>query len=99
MQERTHAAQTRVAPTGGLDNVFGDHSIFTPMAQARHGVHRAPVPDGQTVGEIRRRMRDRLALDPDTPAYIDGNRVADDVRVRAGQLLAFMHQAGEKGCH
>jgi hypothetical protein len=50
-----------------------------------------------SVGEIRRRFRDRFDLDPHSQAVLDGHDVGDDVVVRAGQALMFVRRAGEKG--
>jgi hypothetical protein len=55
-----------------------------------------PVAD-RTVGEIRRRFADRFDIDPESVPFVDGNAVDDDFTVRAGQLLSFARQAGEKG--
>jgi len=57
---------------------------------------RLPVSD-MIVGEIRRRFRDRLDIDPRSIAVVNGRDVDDDVVVTAGQVLTFMHRAGEKG--
>ena len=98
MQERTRTLPPTETTGGGLPSLFGDDSIFTPMATAVHGVHDAPTPANQTVGEIRRRLHDRLAIEDGATAFINGQAVGDDVRVLAGQTLEFMKQAGKKGC-
>ncbi len=97
MQERTASVGTAVTTGGGLPSVFGDDSIFAPTVIVVHGVHRENAPADQTVGEIRRRYGDRLGLADQTTAYLNGRRVGDDERIRAGMTLAFMHRAGEKG--
>jgi hypothetical protein len=50
-----------------------------------------------TVRAIRARFGDRLDIDPLSQAVIDGQGVDDDTTVRAGQLVAFIRKAGEKG--
>ncbi len=97
MQERTASVRATVSTGGGLPSVFGDDSIFAPTATVVHGVHREHAPANQTVGEIRRRYRDRLGLDEHADAYLDGRPVGDDVRVGVATTLTFMHRAGEKG--
>ncbi|MHC4415951.1 MAG: hypothetical protein ACYS0G_11765 [Planctomycetota bacterium] len=87
----------RTAAAGGLGNIFGDDSIFTPSAVVTHGVHREIVPANQSVRQIRAGMGDRLGLNGRVSAYLDGREVSDDVRVRHGQTLTFMRKAGEKG--
>ncbi len=97
MHEQTARVRTTVATGAGLPGVFGDDSIFAPAATLVHGVHRENAPPDQTVGELRRRYRDRLGLDDQATAYLDGRAVDNEVRVGAGVTLTFMHRAGEKG--
>ena len=97
MQEQTQTRQAALTGGGGLDSVFGDDSVFAPRVEVNHGVHTGVAQADQTVGEIRRRMHDRLALHGETQAFVDGREVDDNTRVRAGQKLTFMRDAGEKG--
>lgn len=63
-----------------------------------HGVHSESLPAGNmTVGEIRRRFADRFDIDPGSEAEVDGRVVGDDTVIRAGQMLSFRRDAGEKG--
>lgn len=50
-----------------------------------------------SVGEIRRRFRDRLDIDPQSQAFINGQAVSNDTVVRAGQVLSFTQLAGANG--
>jgi hypothetical protein len=50
-----------------------------------------------TVQQIRERFGDRLDIDPQSQAIVDGNEVNESTVVRAGQLLTFVRKAGEKG--
>jgi hypothetical protein len=52
---------------------------------------------GMTVGEIRRRLADRLNIDPSAQAMIGARDVAADVVLQAGENLFFRRAAGEKG--
>ena len=97
MQELTQRVRTAPGPGGGLGSIFGDDSIFTPTVTVIHGVHTLSAAANHTVGEIRRRMRDRLGITDRTPAFVEGRPAADDVRVRPGQKLRFMRKGGEKG--
>lgn len=59
---------------------------------------REPLPvAGMTVGEIRRRLADRLNIDATAQAMVGGRDVGDDVTLRSGESLYFRRQAGEKG--
>ncbi len=97
MQERPVNAATAVTTGGSLPGIFADDSVFAPTATFVHGVHRVNAPANQRVQEIRILYRDRLGLADGTTAYLDGNPVGDDERIRAGMTLTFMHRAGEKG--
>jgi hypothetical protein len=100
MLEQTRQRQrTAVRPStgGGLGDVFGGDAFSSNAATVVHGVHRESTAANQTVGEIRRRMRDRLAIDDRSHAFINGRSVTDDTRVQPGQTVSFMRKAGEKG--
>ena len=63
-----------------------------------HGPYMERLPVGNmTVGEIRLRFSDRLDIDPQSQAVVDGREVDDSTRVTIGQVLAFVRKAGEKG--
>jgi hypothetical protein len=59
-------------------------------------MERLPVGN-MTVGEIRLRFRDRLDIDPQSQAVVDGQEVDDSAQVMIGQVLTFVRKAGEKG--
>jgi ATP-dependent 26S proteasome regulatory subunit len=59
-------------------------------------VENLPVA-GKTVGEIRRRFKDRLDIDDRSQAILDGNEVGNDTAVVEGMTLMFIHKSGEKG--
>ena len=52
---------------------------------------------GSTVGEIRRRLADRLNIDATAQAMVGNQTVGDDVVLRTGEYLLFRRAAGEKG--
>ena len=52
---------------------------------------------GRSVSEIRAQFADRFELTDNCQAIINGQQVGDDIRVRDGQILTFIHPAGEKG--
>jgi hypothetical protein len=59
-------------------------------------MERLPVGN-LTVSEIRMRFGDRLDIDPQSQAVLDGQEVDESTRVTIGQALAFVRKAGEKG--
>jgi hypothetical protein len=68
------------------------------MVTVMSGPYAEQLPVGNmTVGEIRRRFRDRFDIAPNSQATLDGHEVGDDTVVRAGQVLSFIRHAGEKG--
>ncbi len=72
-------------PDGGLVEVsYGPYSEALPVG-------------GMTVGEIRRRYRDRFDIQPDSRAVLGGADASDETVVTAGQQLSFSRRAGEKG--
>src|SRR5262245_49981195 len=83
----------------GVRNLFGDEEdaslqlvdiISGPFAE------RLPVAD-MPIGRIRERFCHRLDIEPRSIAIVDGNDASDETVVRGGQVLAFIHRAGEKG--
>lgn len=81
---------------GGLGDIFARDAVG--LVTVHHGLHTEQLPVANlTVGQIRSRFRDRLDIDPRSRAQIDGQDVSDDVVVRAGQMVMFVRQAGEKG--
>ena len=99
MPERTdHRPEGFLPAPGGPDSVFGPDTNAGGMATVCHGpyIERLPVCN-LTIGEVRSRFGDRLDIDPESQAVIDGNAVGDDTVVQADQLLTFVRKAGEKG--
>jgi hypothetical protein len=85
--------------SGGVGSIFADNDEESPQGViVSSGPYSEHLPVGRmSVGEIRRRFRDRLDIDPQSVAVVDGRDVSDDVVMTAGQVLSFMHRAGEKG--
>ena len=96
MNERIRANNERPhAP--GIPSFFDQEPDSSPVTVSS-GPYAEQLPVGNmTVGEIRRRFRDRFDLDPNSQAVLNGNDVSDDVLVRPGQALMFTRRAGEKG--
>lgn len=97
MEERH---QIRGARTGGTtggraDAMGGDESRLVTVS---HGPYAERLPVGEMrVRDIRARYQDRLDIDPDSQAVVEGHEVGEDVVVRGGEMLMFVRKAGEKG--
>ncbi len=97
MNEQIRPNHEQLGRGGGLGSIF-DADEADPMVTVTSGIHRENLPLGHnSVGEIRRRLRDRLDIDPQAQAILDGHEAGDDVVVRPGQALMFTRRAGEKG--
>jgi hypothetical protein len=78
-----------------VDDVLANMAnVISPSGQRES----LPVA-GLTVGEIRRRLADRLNIDPTAQAMVGSHDVGDDVVVQPGEYLLFRRMAGEKGWH
>jgi len=98
MIETTRTPQERAGAPSGLGSLFGGPDDTPALVTVSSGPYIEQLPvGGASVGEIRRRFRDRLDLDPHSQAVLDGQNVGDDVSVRPGQALMFTRRAGEKG--
>jgi len=90
----------RVAPalvsSGGspIDDALDEVGFAT----VSHGPYAETLPvAGMSVGEVRRRFRDRLDIDPTAVAVVDGNEVEDGHSIAPGELVTFVRRSGEKG--
>jgi hypothetical protein len=102
MNERSRrAARAQITPggTNGDGGFFDTPDAATGLASVSHGpfVEQLPVAN-LSVSQVRERFADRLDIHPDAVALLDGDPVDDAATVRAGQTLAFIRPAGEKGC-
>jgi hypothetical protein len=99
MTEAIHPRREQIGGRGGPTGSLDDHDVLASMAYVISASgHREPLPvAGMAVGVIRRRLADRLNIDPTAQAMIGSQDVGDDVVLRAGEYLYFRRQAGEKG--
>ena len=98
MNERTRPDHERHGAPGGAASLFDQAPDCHLPVTVSSGPYAESLPVGNmSVGEIRRRFRDRFDLDPNSQAVLDGNDVSDDTVVRPGQALMFTRRAGEKG--
>ena len=95
----------RIRPDGfdGGPEPFNDgFDTATAVADGRveviHGVYAHSLPlAGMTVRTARGELEERMNIDPDAVAVVDGVEVDPDVTLREGQVLNFVKPAGEKG--
>lgn len=98
MNERTRPPREREGGYSSLSELFDSGDSPPELVTVSSGPYLESLPvANMTVGEIRRRFRTRLDLDPESQAVLDGQDVGDDVVVRAGQSLMFARRSGEKG--
>ncbi len=94
---RPHRTDFGTGPSGesGIFPADGDPGGAVTVC---HGPYSEQLPVGEmTVRQIRERFGDRLDIDPQSQAIVDGNEVNGSTVVQAGQLLTFVRKAGEKG--
>lgn len=88
---------------GGADSFSDDFAGGTAVAtegqvEVIHGVYAHSLPlTGMTVGQARMELMDRMNIDPDSIAVVDGDEVGDDTVLNEGQVLNFVKHSGEKG--
>ena len=97
MNERIRPQTEHKAGAGGA-GLFDNATLSSQLVTVSSGPYLEQLPVGNSsVGEIRRRFADRLDIDPQAQAVLDGQAVGDQVMVRPGQALMFTRRAGEKG--
>lgn len=63
-----------------------------------HGVYAHSLPlAGMTVRQARTELEERMNIDPEAVAVVDGQEALEDSVLREGQVLNFLTPAGEKG--
>ena len=63
-----------------------------------HGVYAHSLPlAGMTVRQARTELEERMNIDPESLAVVDGLETKEDSVLREGQVLNFLTPAGEKG--
>ena len=97
LERRRPTDEETMSFPGGFDDPFSEPNS-PGLATVAAGVHMEQMAvAGMSVGEIRRRFADRLDIDPHSTAQLDGRPADEQTVVRAGQVLMFIRQAGEKG--
>lgn len=99
MSERTQVQHRPFAGFGGPGgNLFDAPDVTASLATVTSGPYAEQLPvANMTIRDVRARFGDRLDIDPASQATLDGHDASEDTVVRAGQVLSFLHRAGEKG--
>lgn len=83
---------------------FSDSECAAAVAGEGHvnvicGVYAHAMPIcGMRVHDARNELVERMNIDPDAVAVVDGHLVDEETVLSEGQTLNFVKHAGEKGC-
>ncbi len=97
--ENERQEKVAVGPAPFSDE-FGTANKTSGRVQVIHGVYAHTLPlAGKTVSEARFELEERMNIDPESLAVIDGVEVNDEelVTIHENQVLNFVTPAGEKG--
>jgi len=78
------ATATATALRGNVDVIHGVYAHSLPLA-------------GMTVRQARAEVEQRMNIDPEAMAVVNGREVDGDTVLEEGQVLNFVKHAGEKG--
>jgi hypothetical protein len=96
--ERIRDESLGSGPTPFSDEFESGTAVADGRVEVIHGVYAHSLPlAGMTIGQARSELEDRLNIDPDAIAVLDGRQVTDDTIVTEGSVLNFVKAAGEKG--
>lgn len=99
MNEKKRTPKQKETPGGG-DSIFDANPglPINTMVGVSSGPYAEDLPvAGTTVGEVRRKFKDRFDIDDKATAIVNGNTVDDETVLKAGDNLMFVRHAGEKG--
>jgi hypothetical protein len=90
--------QPREEPPGAPVAVAEPPEVVAPGIDVIYGasVQRMPL-SGQTIAQVRPLMEAIYRVDPQSPVLVNGRPVHADYLLTAGDVLEFVHHAGEKG--
>jgi hypothetical protein len=86
--------------TGAMpaDEFFSTAAVPGGNVEVMHGVYAHSLPlAGMTVRQARAELEQRMNIDPDAMAVVDGHESDEDTILAQGQVLNFVKHAGEKG--
>ena len=95
--ERERTADLSTGPDPSSDP-FETSSASQGRVEVIHGVYSHSMPlVGMSVDQVRGDLSDRMHIDPQAVAVVDGEPVTEDCVLAEGQVLTFVKPAGEKG--
>lgn len=98
--ERERPESFGTGPDPFSDEFASDTAVADGRVEVIHGVYAHSLPlAGMTVAQARAELADRMNIDPDAAAVIDGNHVSEDTVLNERNTLNFVKHAGEKGRH
>ncbi len=98
-KERERSREVSTGPDPFSDDFESFHAAEASV-EVIHGVHSHTLPlVGMTVRQARVELSERMHIDPDALAVVDGEEVSQEADfVLAGkQILNFVKPAGERG--
>ena len=96
-EEQLPAAEFESGPAANSDAIAtGSPSEGSVEVVSGIYSHSHPIV-GMSVGEARRDLEERLNIDPNAIAAVDGHAADEDTILMEGQVLTFLTPAGEKG--
>ncbi len=98
-KERERSREVSTGPDPFSDDFESFHAAGASV-EVIHGVHSHTLPlAGMTVRQAREELSERMHIDPDALAVVDGEEVSQEADfVLAGrQILNFVKPAGERG--
>jgi len=85
---------------GVLNEIFPGESAPDSVTVCSGPYIEQNIPlSGRSVGDVRLLFGDRLDIDPNAQAVLDGEEVTDETVIKSGQVLTFVKKSGEKGSY
>jgi hypothetical protein len=85
-------------PGAGSDPFASNDGSGAGSVEVVHSVYAHSLPlAGMTVRQARDELEDRMNIDPEAMAVVDGREATDDTVLGEGQVLTFVRDSGEKG--
>jgi hypothetical protein len=97
--ERTRQNDFSMGPDPFSDEFAGTATVGEGNVEVIHGIYAHTMPlAGMRVRDARSELEERMNIDPEAIAVVDGVEADEDTVLTEGQVLNFVKHAGEKGC-
>jgi hypothetical protein len=98
MSERQRSESFSTGPESFSDEFAGGTATAERQIEVIHGVYAHSLPfAGMSVASVRAELAERMNIDPEAQAVVDGNFVPEDTILTEGNTLNFIKAAGERG--